>query len=430
MALRAVWKGFLKFGSVACGIKLINAISESDRIHFRILNRKDRLPVKAAYVDEETGEVVDTEDQVKGYELDKGGYVLLEPDEIKKLKLTSHHTLEAEEFVDAASIDQRYLDKPYYVVPADAVAVEPFAVIREALKKTQAAARSCIVLYQRGREVVIRPHGKGMIMTTLRNANEVISEKIVFDGIKGVEARSGNDRDRQAPDRQEGRQIRSLEVRGPLREGADRDDQCEEGRQEAAQARRSSKRKRRQPCRRAAKEPEKRRHQGRKARKNRAWPPKEISSIGEKSLAGTPDIPILPALLEGAGVGHCRGDGRKFLAFGEYRLFTTERRKGPELKQLLAAVAVSLIASDALAISRHDITNMVCASVQALIETEGEVILTYRRGILGLPIYDRFVKSRQYCGSNEVIRRTGLATTDAKYCQVSKCVESEIFISR
>ena len=129
MALRAVWKGFVKFGSVACGIKLINAISESDRIRFRILNRKDRLPVKAAFVDEETGEVVDTEDQVKGYELDKGGYLLLEPDEIKKLKLTSNHTLEAEEFVDLASIDQRYLDKPYYVVPGDAGG--PRAVCRD-----------------------------------------------------------------------------------------------------------------------------------------------------------------------------------------------------------------------------------------------------------------------------------------------------------
>jgi hypothetical protein len=100
------------------------------------------------------------------------------------------------------------------------------------------------------------------------------------------------------------------------------------------------------------------------------------------------------------------------------------------MRQLLVAVAVSLIASDALAISRYDVTDMVCASVQALIETEGEVILTYSRGILGLPIYDRFVKGRQYCASNEVIRRTGLATTDVKYCQVSKCVQSDIFISR
>jgi DNA end-binding protein Ku len=96
-ALRAVWKGFLKFGSVSCGIKLIGATSESESIHFRILNRKDRLPVKAAYLDEETGEIVEAEDQIKGYETDKGDYIHIEPAEIKKLKLTSDHTLELED---------------------------------------------------------------------------------------------------------------------------------------------------------------------------------------------------------------------------------------------------------------------------------------------------------------------------------------------
>ena len=185
MALRAVWKGFLKFGAVSCGIKLINAASESEKIHFRILNRKDRLPVKAAYVDEITGDIVGTEDQVKGYELNKGEYLVIEPDDIKKLKPTTEHMIEVEETVDLGSIDQRYLDKPYYIVPADAMSKEPFAVIRQALAKKKAAARASIVLYQRSREVVIRPYGDGMMMmTTLRNAKDVVSEKAIFDGIK------------------------------------------------------------------------------------------------------------------------------------------------------------------------------------------------------------------------------------------------------
>lgn len=184
MALRAVWKGFLKFGSVTCGIKLINAASESEKIHFRILNRKDRLPIKSAYVDEITGDLVGPEDQVKGYELDGGKYLVIEPEDIKKLKPTSEHTLEVDGTIDLAAIDQRYLDKPYYVVPADAMSEEPFAVIREALAKKNAAARASIVLYQRGREVVIRPHDKGMMMTTLRYAKDVVSEKSLFDDIK------------------------------------------------------------------------------------------------------------------------------------------------------------------------------------------------------------------------------------------------------
>lgn len=186
MALRAVWKGFLKLGSVACGVKLINATSEAETIHFKILNRKDRLPVKSAYLDEVTGKVVGAEDQIKGYEVDGGDFLAIEPDEIKKLKLTSDHTLDIEETVDLSEIDARYLDKPYYMTPADGVAAEAFAVIRDALEQKKVAARSCIVLYQRGREVVIQPKGKGMLMTTLRKAKEVVSEKTVFDGIKTV----------------------------------------------------------------------------------------------------------------------------------------------------------------------------------------------------------------------------------------------------
>jgi len=185
MASRAIWKGFLKFGSVSCGIKLINAASESEKIHFRILNRKDRLPVKSTYVDEITGDVVASDDQMKGYQLESGDYLLIEPDEVKKLKEATEHTLEVDETVTLASIDQRYLDKPYYIVPADAMSKEPFAVIRAALAKKKAAALASIVLYQRGREVVIRPYGDdGMMMTTLRNANEVVSEKSIFEDIK------------------------------------------------------------------------------------------------------------------------------------------------------------------------------------------------------------------------------------------------------
>lgn len=116
VAPRAAWKGFLKVGSVTCGVKIIGATSEASRIHFKILNRKDGLPVKSAYVDEATGEAVDAEDQVKGFEIDTDDYVRIEPDEIKKLKLTSAHTLEVGEFVELGDIDTRYLEKPYYLI--------------------------------------------------------------------------------------------------------------------------------------------------------------------------------------------------------------------------------------------------------------------------------------------------------------------------
>ena len=91
--------------------------------------------------------------------------------------------LEVAETVDVASIDQRYLDKPYYVVPADAMSQEPFAVIQKALQKKKAAARASIVLYQKGREVVISPYGDGLLMTTLRNHKDIVAEKTILDGI-------------------------------------------------------------------------------------------------------------------------------------------------------------------------------------------------------------------------------------------------------
>ncbi|RUW87807.1 Ku protein [Mesorhizobium sp. M7A.F.Ca.US.010.02.1.1] len=184
VALRAVWKGFLRVGSVSCGVKIVGATSEASKIHFKILNRKDGLPVKSAYLDEETGDVVEAEDQIKGYEADKDDFIHVEPDEIKKLKLTSQHTLDVDSFVPVAEIDTRFLEKPYYLIPADGASLEAFAVLRDAMAKKRVAARSCVVLYQRGREVLIQPLGKGMLLTELRTHNEMTSEDTVFDDVK------------------------------------------------------------------------------------------------------------------------------------------------------------------------------------------------------------------------------------------------------
>ncbi|WP_348625832.1 MULTISPECIES: Ku protein [unclassified Mesorhizobium] len=182
-APRAAWKGFLKVGSVTCGVKIVGATSEASKIHFKILNRKDGLPVRSVYADEETGKLVDAADQVKGFEIAKDEFLQIEPDDIKALKLTSKHTLEVGEFVSIDDIDTRYLEKPYYLIPADGAAIEAYGVIRDAMKNKGVAARSCVVLYQRGREVLIQPYGKGMVMTELRNHNEMVSESTVFDGL-------------------------------------------------------------------------------------------------------------------------------------------------------------------------------------------------------------------------------------------------------
>lgn len=99
------------------------------------------------------------------------------------------------------------------------------------------------------------------------------------------------------------------------------------------------------------------------------------------------------------------------------------------MKRGAVAAIFLLVSSPSFAMSRYDPTEMPCASVQALIRREGEVILRYGSvSILGLPIYDRYVADRTWCGPNEVARTTGVPSADRKYCPVKKCVESEIFV--
>ena len=187
MAPRAVWTGFLKLASVSCAVKLSGATTESETVHFRTLNRKTKTPVHSIYVDETTGKPVESEDQVKGYELDNEQFIIVEPEEIKRLKVELEHTLEIDSFVDPATVPSLYREKPYYLYPADKVATEPFAVIREAMTRKKMAGIACIVLYQRERPVIIEPMGKGLLMTTLRYENWVVEARDVFSDLRKID---------------------------------------------------------------------------------------------------------------------------------------------------------------------------------------------------------------------------------------------------
>lgn len=186
MAPRAVWKGFLKLAAVSCAVKLTGATSESEKVRFRTLNRKTRNPVKSRYVDEVTGEEVERDEQVKGYELDKGEFLHFEDEEIKKVKAEAEHTLAIDSFVDKESIQSIWLEKPYYLYPADKAALEPFTIIREAMARKKMVGIAGIVLYQKERPVMIEPLGKGLLMTTLRYENNVVAAGEVFDDMGKV----------------------------------------------------------------------------------------------------------------------------------------------------------------------------------------------------------------------------------------------------
>src|SRR5690606_10480397 len=182
-APRAAWKGYLKIGSVSCGVKIVGVVTEAEKIRFNVLNRETGNRVRSVYVDEATKKEVPADQQQKGWEADKDEFIAIDPEEIKALKTSSEHTLDIEGFVPIKDIDSRYLEKPYYVIPADKVSLESFAVLREAMEDTRMAARSCVVMYQRAHDVVIQPYGKGMLLSWLRPHSYIVSEKEIFDDI-------------------------------------------------------------------------------------------------------------------------------------------------------------------------------------------------------------------------------------------------------
>jgi DNA end-binding protein Ku len=186
MAPRPAWKGYLKLSLVTCAVELTNVVTHAEKVSFRILNRETGNPVKRIYVDAETGKPLDDGDEIKGYEVDKGEFVHIEEDEIDAVAIESSNMMSLDGFVDKASIQQIYLDTPYYLAPADKVSEDAFAVIREAMVAKKKAGLARIVLYRRERPVVIEPLGKGMVLTTLRYNNIVRQPDTVFDDIKTV----------------------------------------------------------------------------------------------------------------------------------------------------------------------------------------------------------------------------------------------------
>jgi DNA end-binding protein Ku len=183
---RSSWKGYLKLSLVSCAVALYNASSASERVSFNTLNRKTGNRLKQNLVDSVSGEPVDTADRVKGYQVAKGQYVMVEDADLEALKIESTRTIEIETFVPAAEIDEIYLDSPYYLAPDDKVAEEAFAVIREAMTKKKMAGIGRIVLNRRERMLMLQPREKGMLATTLRFPYEVRQDAEYFEGITDV----------------------------------------------------------------------------------------------------------------------------------------------------------------------------------------------------------------------------------------------------
>ncbi len=182
LSRRPMWQGQLRLSLVSCPVALYNATSKSGDISFHLLNPETNNRIRMIPTDPDTGPV-ERSDLVKGYEISKNHYVVLSSDELDAVKLETTRTLEIERFVDAGDIDRLYWNAPYYLVPNGKEGAEAYTVIREALAETGRIALGRVVMHTRERLVALEPRDKGIIVYTLRMADEVVQPHEAFEDV-------------------------------------------------------------------------------------------------------------------------------------------------------------------------------------------------------------------------------------------------------
>jgi DNA end-binding protein Ku len=181
---RAYWKGSLKLSLVSCPVVLYPASTSVDKTRFHMINKETGNRLKQQMVDAETGDVVESDQKGRGYELRKGEYVEVEKEELEAVQIESNHTIDIDSFVPRDEIDERYINNPYYIAPDGKAGIDAFAVIRDAMKDKDRVALARIVLTSREHIIAIEPWGKGLLGITLRYPYEVRDEDDYFSDIK------------------------------------------------------------------------------------------------------------------------------------------------------------------------------------------------------------------------------------------------------
>jgi DNA end-binding protein Ku len=180
LSSRPIWQGSLRLSLVSCPVALYNATSRTSDISFHLLNPETNNRIRMVPTDPETGPV-NRADLVKGYEISKNHYVILEKDELDAVKLETTRTIEIERFVDENEIDRLFWNDPYYLVPSEDP--EAYIVIRDALKEAGRIALGRVVMHTRERIVALEPRDKGIVAYTLRMHDEVVAPQVAFDEI-------------------------------------------------------------------------------------------------------------------------------------------------------------------------------------------------------------------------------------------------------
>jgi DNA end-binding protein Ku len=184
MAPRAYWKGYLKLSLVSCPIALYPATSEREKISFNQLNKETGNRIRYRKVDAETGDEVEQSNIIKGYEVAKGQYIELAPEELEAVAIDSKRTIDIDEFVPKSQIDELYIRDPYFIAPDGEVGQQAFAVIREAIRKEGMVAIGKVVFTSREHIIALEARDKGMLGVTLRYPYEVRKQEEYFAEIK------------------------------------------------------------------------------------------------------------------------------------------------------------------------------------------------------------------------------------------------------
>ena len=179
MAARAYWTGQIRLALVSIPVEIYPATKSGAAIQFHQIHEPTGKRINYEKVVQGLGPV-DRDEIVKGYEISKGNYVLLDDDEIEAVKIESKRTLDLVQFVDSNDIDVFYFEKPYYVVPQDELAEEAYVVLREALKAKKKIALGQLSVRGREQLVSLKPCGKGIVLETLRYEDEVRKAQTYF----------------------------------------------------------------------------------------------------------------------------------------------------------------------------------------------------------------------------------------------------------
>ena len=170
---RGSWRGFLKLSLVSCPVQVMPAVTMATRTRFHNIIRGTDRRVELRAHDAETGEELEREELVKGYEAEKGRFIVVTDEELEALEVESSRTLELDTFVPADEVDRLYYDDSYFLAPDGRVADETFRVVREAIARENMIGLGRFVIANRERTVALETRGKGLMMTTLRPSDEV-----------------------------------------------------------------------------------------------------------------------------------------------------------------------------------------------------------------------------------------------------------------